>query len=205
MFASGKVTAPGSRLHPEAGQLAHRVRCNVKRRMISTGAPCRSGRHGVTLIELLIVIVMIGILSGIAASRLDWQRYRTDAIAREVITEVSKAQRLAVTLQANVRFVVIDPQRIQIHEDVDNNGAVGSGERVRTVVLDEPARLTKGRPPTYPAPPTRPSFPPSFSGATGRLPGAVRSTSPRRCLTHPASVAERSRLSGPPDGPPCTH
>ncbi|MEI2720859.1 MAG: prepilin-type N-terminal cleavage/methylation domain-containing protein [Gemmatimonadales bacterium] len=116
----------------------------MKRRMISTGAPCRSGRHGVTLIELLIVIVMIGILSGIAASRLDWQRYRTDAIAREVITEVSKAQRLAVTLQANVRFVVIDPQRIQIHEDVDNNGAVGSGERVRTVVLDEPARLSQG-------------------------------------------------------------
>lgn len=120
--------------------------------MISTGAPCRSGRHGVTLIELLIVIVMIGILSGIAASRLDWQRYRTDAIAREVITEVSKAQRLAVTLQANVRFVVIDPQRIQIHEDVDNNGAVGSGERVRTVVLDEPARLAKGSTADVPGP-----------------------------------------------------
>lgn len=124
----------------------------MKRQTIPTGAPCRPGRHGVTLIELLIVIVMIGILSGIAASRLDWQRYRTDAIAREVITEVSKAQRLAVTLQANVRFVVIDPQRIQIHEDVDNNGAVGSGERVRTVVLDEPARLTKGSTADVPGP-----------------------------------------------------
>ena len=107
---------------------------------------------GITLIELLVVIVMIGILSGIAGSRLDWQSYRTDATAREVLTEVSKAQRLAVTLQANVRFVVASAGTIQIHEDVDNNGAVGIAERVRTVVIDAGARLTKGSTPDVPGP-----------------------------------------------------
>lgn len=109
-------------------------------------------RAGITLIELLVVIVMIGILSGIAGSRLDWQAYRTDATAREVLTEVSKAQRLAVTLQANVRFVVANPQTIQIHEDVDNNGAVGAGERVRTVAIGDGAQVAKGTSPDVPGP-----------------------------------------------------
>ncbi|HQW66004.1 MAG TPA: GspH/FimT family pseudopilin [Gemmatimonadales bacterium] len=110
------------------------------------------GTRGITLIEMLIVVVLIGVLSGIAGSKLDWQRYRTDASARELLTEISKAQRLAVSLQANVRVIVANNRSIQIHEDADNNGAIGTGERVRTVVLDEPTRLGKGSSPDIPGP-----------------------------------------------------
>lgn len=98
--------------------------------------PPPPSRAGITLLEMLIALVMVGILSGIAASRLDWTRYRADSSARGVMTELANAQRLAVSLQANVRVTIPTPDRMLVHEDIDNNGAVGSTERVRSLPLD---------------------------------------------------------------------
>lgn len=110
------------------------------------------GRRGVTLLELLITIVMIGILSGIAASKLNWTRYRADAVARGVMSELSAAQRLAVSLQANVRVTLPATGRMQIHEDADNDGNVDSGERVRQLPLDHSFVFAKSTASDTPSP-----------------------------------------------------
>ncbi len=104
-------------------------------------------RRGVTLIELLIVIVLIGILSGIAASRLDWTRYRADAVSRGVMADLALAQRRSVSLQENVRIIIPDSARMQVHEDANDDNAVESGERVVTYPLDHNFIFAKGSAP----------------------------------------------------------
>jgi prepilin-type N-terminal cleavage/methylation domain-containing protein len=120
----------------------------------SSGMATYSDRtpRGVTLIEMLIVIVMIGILAGIASSRLDWVRYRADSVVRGLIGDLSQAQRTAVSLQMDVRVSVIGNDRIRIHEDANNNAAIDTGERVLYSVLDDGFRLGKGAMAGLPAP-----------------------------------------------------
>lgn len=109
-------------------------------------------RRGVTLIEMLMVVVVIGILSGIAASKLDWVRYRADSISRGVMAELSQAHRLSVSLQINVRVTAVGGTRLTIHEDADNDGTVNNGERVMTHVLDHGFQLLQGTAPAVPVP-----------------------------------------------------
>ena len=109
-------------------------------------------RLGVTLIEMLIVVIMIGILAGIAASRLDWGRYRADGVSRVVLAELSAAQRLAVSLQEDVIVTLPDSSRMRIHEDRNNNDAIDSDERVRLVVLDHRYKFGRGTMPDTPSP-----------------------------------------------------
>ena len=104
------------------------------------------------MFELLIAIIMIGILTGIAASRLDYGRYRADSVARGLAAEIGGAQRLAVSLQENVRVTVLDSARVQIHEDADNDGAIGAGERVRTIQLADGFFFGQGSAPDVPSP-----------------------------------------------------
>ncbi|MDZ4258542.1 MAG: type II secretion system protein [Gemmatimonadales bacterium] len=123
---------------------------------ITPRARCTSGlpdrRLGVTLIEMLMVVVVIGILSGMAASRLDWVRYRADSISRGVMAELSQAHRLSVSLQINVRVTAVGGTRLTIHEDANNDGTINNGERVMTHVLDHGFRLLQGTAPAVPVP-----------------------------------------------------
>ncbi len=101
---------------------------------------------------MLIVIVMIGILAGIAGSRLDWNRYRADSIARGVMAGISTAQRTAVSLQSDVRVTTLSADRLRIHEDADNDGTIDSGERVTYLPLEHGYLLGKGSVSNLPAP-----------------------------------------------------
>lgn len=125
------------------------------------GRPSRT-RLGFTLIEMLIVIIMIGILAGMAASRLDWNRYRADAVARGLLAQISTAQRTAVSLQNDVRITTLTGDRIRIHEDTDNDGSVDSGERVTYAPLEYNFVLGKGSMSNVPAP----ADPTDLSGVT---------------------------------------
>jgi Tfp pilus assembly protein FimT len=142
----------------------------------------------VTLFELLIVLVMIGILVGIAASRLDWGRYRADGVSRGVLAELSGAQRLAVSLQENVVISLPDSARMQVHEDRDNDGSVGGDERVRMIVLDHMYKFGRASIPDTPAP----SDPTALTTLTFRRDGS-------------ANRSGTFYLSGPEADPSCRH
>ena len=111
-----------------------------------------AGTLGVTLVEMLIAIVMIGILSAIAMSRLDWKRYQADAAGRGAMAELSTTQRLALSLQANMRITFPDSTKMKIHEDANNDGVAGAGERVRYVTLDNNFSFGKATAPDVPSP-----------------------------------------------------
>lgn len=93
-------------------------------------------RAGMTLLEIMIVIAMIGILSATALTHLDWRNYQADAAARGAMAELATAQRLALSLQSDVIVTFPDSLRMQVLEDANDDGAASAGERIRTVPLD---------------------------------------------------------------------
>jgi len=110
-------------------------------------------RAGITLIEMLVVIVMIGILVAIAFPRLDSQKYRLDGDVRSVSMTLAYAQRLAVSLQHNV-LVTIDKSNRQMraHEDKNNDGAFTADERVRVLQLEQGVNFERNGAPDVPSP-----------------------------------------------------
>jgi prepilin-type N-terminal cleavage/methylation domain-containing protein len=116
------------------------------------GPSVAAGAPGMTVIELLIVITMIGILAAIAITRLDWRRYQADAAARGVMAELATAQRLALSLQSNMVVTFPDSGRMQILEDANNDGVAGASERRRIVPLDNNFSFGKASAPSIPPP-----------------------------------------------------
>ena len=111
-----------------------------------------AGASGVTLLELLVAIVMVGILCAIGLTRLDWKRYQADSAGRGVMAELATAQRLALSLQSNIVVTLPDSGRMQVLEDKNNDGSASSDERVRTVPIDNFFAFGTGGAPTLPAP-----------------------------------------------------
>lgn len=92
----------------------------------------RSDSNGFSLIEVLTLLVVLGIVTSIAAPRLDVQRYQIEGAMQSVGSTLLTAQRAAVQRQHDV-IVAFDEQnsRIRIHADANNDGAIGHDELVR--------------------------------------------------------------------------
>jgi prepilin-type N-terminal cleavage/methylation domain-containing protein len=101
-------------------------------------AAAGSPRGGFTLIELLVVITLIGLIVGIAVPRIDFQRARVDSAAFQLSSNLLLAQRIAVMRQHDVR-ISFDEAALEviIHEDMNNDGDVDSGEGTRTEAVGE--------------------------------------------------------------------
>jgi prepilin-type N-terminal cleavage/methylation domain-containing protein len=98
----------------------------------------QSSRRGVTLIEMMIVVVLLSLVSAMALPRLNFAQFKTDDSVRAVRTTLQTAERLAITRQFDV-IVSFDTvrQRLRICEDQNNNYQIDSGERVSYVSLDK--------------------------------------------------------------------
>lgn len=110
-----------------------------------THRPRISRAAGYTLIELVMVVVLIGILAGIALPNIDIQKYRMDSAMRGVGLALISAQRGAITRQHNV-IVTIDKTKnaIRIHDDNNNDGVEDATERTRGVPLGDQMVIGRG-------------------------------------------------------------
>jgi prepilin-type N-terminal cleavage/methylation domain-containing protein len=95
-----------------------------------------------TLIEMLIVLSILGIIGGVAVTRLNTIAFKMDAAARVAHAAVQQAQRLALTRQFDI-IVSFDQntRRIRIAEDANNDGAIAPDERFRWKALEDSARF----------------------------------------------------------------
>jgi len=87
-----------------------------------------SRQGGFTLIELILVLTLIGLVSGIMLPRIDFQRARVDSAALQVSSNLLRAQRVAVMRQHDVRVSFDEAHtRVLTHQDANNDGRVDAG------------------------------------------------------------------------------
>ncbi len=93
-------------------------------------------RDGFTLVELIVVLFILGLAATFAAPRIDITKFRVNSAVQSLGTTMLAAQRQAVTQQHDI-VVLFDTTAhlLRIHEDRNNDGAVGTGEHVRPVTL----------------------------------------------------------------------
>jgi prepilin-type N-terminal cleavage/methylation domain-containing protein len=142
---------------------------------VSSPPPVLCQRNGFTLIEILTAIVIMAIIAALAIPRLNLEGYKVGSAVRGITAGLSYAQRLAVSLQSDVR-VSFDSttRRLQVHEDTDNDGVVDPGERVTYTNLEEGVTFGRGAasPITYSDGTTgNGTF--NFTGTQNGLPGIV--------------------------------
>ena len=99
-------------------------------------------RHGYTIIEIALVLVLIAIMSAMALPKVSFLRYRQDANGRLVQQKLLMAQQLALRKNTNVLFVVDYAQsRMRIVQDTNANGAADGSEPWSSWILAEGAKF----------------------------------------------------------------
>jgi prepilin-type N-terminal cleavage/methylation domain-containing protein len=105
-------------------------------------------QRGFTLVEMLIVITMIGIMTGMALWRVDIARYQVNGDIQAIGTTLIASQREAIAKQHNV-MVMFDTagNRVRVVWDANNNGAFDANEHSRVVELGERVQFGLGTAP----------------------------------------------------------
>lgn len=90
------------------------------------------------MVEVIVVLVVAGVLTSMAAPLFAPGRWRADSGAQEVMAGLNAAQRLAVLRQHDVIVTFLLAERaLEVHRDGDNDGVVDTGEDVRRIELPE--------------------------------------------------------------------
>lgn len=131
---------------------------------------------GHTLVEIVIVVAVMAAIAGLALPRLDYVTMRLDANARATRGVLQQAWRLAIQKQHDI-LVGLDTagHRLRVHEDLDTDGQIDSGERVTWRPLEEGVRFV--------TPP---------SGVAGAVSGAVAGPGVRTMNGLPTIVFRRN-------------
>jgi prepilin-type N-terminal cleavage/methylation domain-containing protein len=105
-------------------------------------------RRGFTLIEALTVIVIIGLMAGIAIPRSGVATYRANSGAQVVATTLIYAQRQAISRQTDTRVAFdVANNELRIHEDANNDNVIDLNERVTMTALPEGVTFGRGAAP----------------------------------------------------------
>src|SRR5262245_35673058 len=99
---------------------------------------CNRALHrGFTMAETMVVLLVAGMMITLAIPRVDVTRYKADAIAQIVRTQLQNASRASITRQHDVivSFDTLGEQMVTTF-DANNNSIIDSGERVSYRGLD---------------------------------------------------------------------
>lgn len=104
----------------------------------------RARRRGLTLIEMVMVVVIIGIMARVALPKFNITRYRADGAGRLTRVILQEAQRNAITRQSNV-IVSFDAgyNRFRVVQDYNNNDTINTTDLVIYRQLAEGAVFDK--------------------------------------------------------------
>jgi prepilin-type N-terminal cleavage/methylation domain-containing protein len=116
--------------------------------MITRGRTGAQLRGGVTLIEMLIVVTVLGIAAAVTYSRVDTTTQQLRGDMQLLASTLTTAQREALAKQHNV-IVIFDTVNVALRVvlDANNNRAVDGDERVRSVPLSEKTTFDRGSAP----------------------------------------------------------
>ncbi|MEQ1856332.1 MAG: prepilin-type N-terminal cleavage/methylation domain-containing protein [Longimicrobiales bacterium] len=102
-------------------------------------------RAGVSLVELVIVMLLIGIMAGIVAPLLRPERFQLDAAIVLLGSTLTAQQRNSIMRQHNVVLAFDSANSlVRVHYDLDNDNTVDTGEQTSTVQLEDGVRLGRG-------------------------------------------------------------
>jgi len=106
------------------------------------------GVRGFSIIEIVITMQIFTALVLIASPYVYklMQVYAVRAAAREVYSDLQNARMGAVMEDHRYRLVLVSAQTYQLHDDVNNNGAIDAGESVitRNITGDAPGVSLSG-------------------------------------------------------------
>lgn len=103
-----------------------------------------------TLIEMMIVLVIVGVVMAFAVPTIDWEHFGVESAMEGVGMTLLIAQRQAITAQHD-EIVMCDQAHntLWVHDDLNNNGAVDAGERLRAVPLGAHIVFGRGSAPVW--------------------------------------------------------
>ncbi len=108
-------------------------------------------RNGITIIELILVMSLIGIVTSIAAPAMRAERFQMDSSVLLLASTLTAQQRNAVMRQHNI-VLAFDTAAggIRVHYDLDNDNTIDSGENTKLVELDDASAFGRGSTPARP-------------------------------------------------------
>lgn len=111
----------------------------------------RSTASGFSLVELVMVMLLMGILMGIAVPLLRPEKFQLDAGVVLLASTLNAQQRNAVLRQHNI-VLAMDTVAgtIRVHYDEDNDGTMDSGEQLTLVQLEDGVVFGRGGTPARP-------------------------------------------------------